>query len=486
MDRRLVQTAVIGGPEADEPVILPEDHGSLDAFRDRHAETSFFCGVLLGGCGRALTTKRYEDRTCHFAHLADADGPSSCSRGRFSADHLYLRRAVRSWLASHGHDVEGDLQGDGPQVAVEFHLPAGTWLRFQLSTPGREEIAGAELRAGENGGRITWFLPPSHAGQDPGAGTLLVRCQDAGSPAAPERRVEIGSYRPFAQPAWDRLEACVIDIDGLVQTPARRRRGEPPVSPRRMSPSEAPTDPTPWTPPLPKSKPRRPERNERDVAIERALARAAELAGELRRWPVSPEYLAYLIAQGQDQASQLAELGTQHDPLNAAIESAADYFARRTAPPPELATQTEPELRGSAADITVLGRIAERALIQAARERRPLSWRALCAKMRRDDLAEAGRTVRSAILAAADRDQPGDARPLLSALVADPGGVNFDPFWHIARQHGRTVPSDPQERGRFRQHEIELIYLRWPPRMPPSPRRPGSNPAQRRTPRSTS
>ncbi len=186
MDRRLVQTAVVGGPDADLPVILPEDHRDLDEFRIHHADAGFFCGILLGGCDRPLTTKRYADRACHFAHLADPDGPSACSRGAHSADHLYLRRAVASWLAEHGHGANGDLHGTGRDAVVEFLLEAGVRLRFHLSAPNLPERAEAESQAARDGAHITWFLPPSPgAGLDPGAGAPLVRCQSAGTRAVP-------------------------------------------------------------------------------------------------------------------------------------------------------------------------------------------------------------------------------------------------------------------------------------------------------------
>ncbi|MFE6554223.1 competence protein CoiA family protein [Streptomyces sp. NPDC057746] len=61
----------------------------------------FYCGVLLGGCGKKLSPKRYTDKKCHFAHRP----PVHCRRteiGEDSADHLYIGRAVASWLKQQG------------------------------------------------------------------------------------------------------------------------------------------------------------------------------------------------------------------------------------------------------------------------------------------------------------------------------------------------------------------------------------------------
>jgi hypothetical protein len=473
MDKRLVQTAVIGGPGADIPVILPEDYSDLDQFREHYADAHFFCGVLLGGCGRPLTTKRYEDRTCHFAHLADAEGPSTCSRGAHSADHLYLRRAVHSWLAGHGHDAEGVLLGDRDS-GVEFRLDSGVWLRFHLSGLSQDERAEAEERARREGGAITWFVPaPREDSPDPGDGALLVRCQDSGTAALRERRVELGTPRLFAPAAWERLETCAIDVAGHVQTRARRLRGEPPVAPRTAA-EEQPSKSQPWTPRVPRSKPRRAPREEPDKAVSSALERGAIAAAGLRGcglWGRKyPEHLARAIAGGQAAAEHLAELGTHYGELNDLLKQAYATQARLTGQ--QKAAVLTPRKELELDELADLGQIAERVLIQVARERRQLTWRALCGRMHRDDLADADQGERAAILAETDRGAALPQRPLLSALVKHPGDIDDDPFWAIAHNHGRKVPVDQRERAAIRKREIELIYLAWPPpiQMPPSPR----------------
>ncbi|WP_340375731.1 hypothetical protein U5640_11670 [Streptomyces sp. SS7] len=54
-----MQTAVIGDEHSDVPVVLPAEAIELDVFRRTHTHDTFWCGLLLGGCGLQLTTKLY-------------------------------------------------------------------------------------------------------------------------------------------------------------------------------------------------------------------------------------------------------------------------------------------------------------------------------------------------------------------------------------------------------------------------------------------
>ncbi|GAA2279884.1 hypothetical protein GCM10010430_77370 [Kitasatospora cystarginea] len=56
-DKRRIQTAVLGSAESEEPLLLPLEAIELDAFRQHYAEHTFWCGLLLDGCGAQLTTK---------------------------------------------------------------------------------------------------------------------------------------------------------------------------------------------------------------------------------------------------------------------------------------------------------------------------------------------------------------------------------------------------------------------------------------------
>ncbi|MFG2335800.1 competence protein CoiA family protein [Streptomyces yangpuensis] len=126
-DTRKVQTAVVGRAGSDRPVFLPYDPADFDAFmRDRTRE-DFYCGTLLGGCGKKLTAKRYTEKKCHFAHRP----PVQCRRranGEASADHLYIGQALKRWLRGQGHPdatvAYPDL-GSGPGGAVEVRFAGG-------------------------------------------------------------------------------------------------------------------------------------------------------------------------------------------------------------------------------------------------------------------------------------------------------------------------------------------------------------------------
>ncbi|MFD9078966.1 competence protein CoiA family protein [Streptomyces erythrochromogenes] len=134
-DTRKVQTAVVGRAGSDRPVFLPYDPADFDAFmRDRTRE-DFYCGTLLGGCGKKLTAKRYTEKKCHFAHRP----PVHCRRranGEASADHLYIGQALMSWLRGQGHHdatvTYPDL-GSGPGGAVEVRFAGGARIvRIQM------------------------------------------------------------------------------------------------------------------------------------------------------------------------------------------------------------------------------------------------------------------------------------------------------------------------------------------------------------------
>ncbi|RPE31849.1 hypothetical protein [Kitasatospora cineracea] len=115
MDRRLIQTAVVGSPDSDEPAICPEDPQELDLFRLENKDTTWWCGVNLpGGCGRQLMTRRCDDKICHFAHYRSAGDEHGIqcgrlARGKDSADHLFMKADLAAWLKSQDIAVTFDF-----------------------------------------------------------------------------------------------------------------------------------------------------------------------------------------------------------------------------------------------------------------------------------------------------------------------------------------------------------------------------------------
>ncbi|WP_101256179.1 hypothetical protein [Streptomyces barkulensis] len=225
IDTRLIQTAVIGGPDSDQPVILPEQPHNLDEFLRRFGRRDFWCGTLLGGCGEPLRAMRCVTRVCHFAHEPNP-GRGECHRTTHSADsadHLFIKDHVTRWLAAQGYAAQGELRSHGHchGDAVEFRLRrTQTHLRFELhpeSYPGWLKVAES-LSARES--RIEWVF-----GREEDALTrdmvarrgyaLCVRCETEDN----DRRALIGTVADGRRTVWEPLEECRMTASGLV-TPA--------------------------------------------------------------------------------------------------------------------------------------------------------------------------------------------------------------------------------------------------------------------------
>ncbi|GAA1334697.1 hypothetical protein GCM10009647_076500 [Streptomyces sanglieri] len=231
-DTRLVQTAVIGDEQSDVPVVLPPEAIELDVFRSTHVRDTFWCGLLLGGCGAQLATKLYIDRQCHFQHYPLPNGaPNNCRRpavGESSADHLYLKSAMSRSLLEHGRAARFVFP---PPIGslVDVDLEDGVSLRIHMD--GSVQPDWAEQRA--------VFLGPGVV-PDPGrlAGcpyVYRVRCDTDGA----TRRVWIGTQSLARPTEWVSLSECAWTDDGLL-TPAasrilRARAATPAESPPRRS-----------------------------------------------------------------------------------------------------------------------------------------------------------------------------------------------------------------------------------------------------------
>ncbi|NKS26553.1 hypothetical protein GS505_12165 [Rhodococcus hoagii] len=131
-DTRRVQTAVLKSAGSDDPVLMPMERWDALALRAALAHQSVWCGRLLGGCGRQLTTRIGRQRVPHFAHFPDVDGASPlCHRlhtDGSSADHLFINRDVRDLLHRHGRRP-GTTRFDG-----EFDTGGGCqWVTIDLA-----------------------------------------------------------------------------------------------------------------------------------------------------------------------------------------------------------------------------------------------------------------------------------------------------------------------------------------------------------------
>ncbi|MFD5773886.1 competence protein CoiA family protein [Streptomyces fungicidicus] len=217
-DTRKVQTAVLDGADSDRPVFLPYDHDDFDDFMRTRTREDFYCGTLLGGCGKQLTAKRYTDKKCHFAHRP----PVHCRRTRTdeaSADHLYIGQALGRWLAREGQrdtDITYPDLGSGPGGAVEVQFGAGRRLiRVQLShlPVAAWEAARAELSGTHP--NVQWAYGP-HSGLGHGevqAAGQAVRftCRTEGG----NRVVYVGTQDTDRTIEWTTLDRCRLTDEGI-------------------------------------------------------------------------------------------------------------------------------------------------------------------------------------------------------------------------------------------------------------------------------
>ncbi|MEU5138041.1 hypothetical protein [Streptomyces californicus] len=222
VDTRQIQTAVLAGPGSDDPVVCPTDADELDDFRQDFAGETFWCGILLGGCGGQLLTRRGNVRVSHFAHFPDPEGLlPECgrrSRGVASADHLYVRTATQAWLRGQGHTPRYQYSdhADAPAGSlVQIDLGVHTLLLHMDSAtpPDWEATTAAEVILGPG-------VPIDHR-------TLLrrgyvhrVKFISEGS----QRVMVLGTEVPYVGTDWDfELEDCTFDEHGRLITPVLTR-----------------------------------------------------------------------------------------------------------------------------------------------------------------------------------------------------------------------------------------------------------------------
>ncbi|WP_329127199.1 zinc finger domain-containing protein [Streptomyces sp. NBC_01465] len=215
-DRRQIQTAVLGTADSEIPLLLPLEAIELNAFRQQHQHDTFWCGILLGGCGTQLATKLYTDRVCHFAHHPGHDGqPHHCgrqARGVGSADHLYVKAAATAWLRDRDEHADIDFvrpggAAYGSVVDIRFK---DTGLRVHLDQEvepdwdedGQEPVLGVSVPVDRDTLIRRWYVH-------------RIRLESEGT----SRRVRIGT-EAFARPTeWFPLDDCAMTQRGL-STPA--------------------------------------------------------------------------------------------------------------------------------------------------------------------------------------------------------------------------------------------------------------------------
>ncbi|WP_158781225.1 hypothetical protein [Streptomyces sp. NRRL S-237] len=224
---------------------LPLEAIQLDSFRKRHEQETFWCGLLLGGCGVQLTTKLYTDRVCHFAHHPGTDGLCGRrARGVASADHLYVKAAAAAWLRTAGHpgdlvDFDFDFaRPDGAEIGSVLDIRfKERGLRVHLDQTvapvwdedGREPVLGVSVPVDRDTLIDRWYIH-------------RIRLDSVGT----SRQVRIGTEAFMRPTEWFELEECEMTGRGLT-TPAVERlvqsRSTRPVSRRATGQARKAPDP---------------------------------------------------------------------------------------------------------------------------------------------------------------------------------------------------------------------------------------------------
>ncbi|WP_328440591.1 hypothetical protein OHA71_32900 [Streptomyces sp. NBC_00444] len=503
-DSRLVQTAVIGSKNSEQPIILPMEPDELEVHRRRHPTYAYYCGIQLGGCGGQLADRLYRDgRVCHFAHHPDPDGTHPvCHRtanGEDSADHLFIKQGVTRWLNKQNIRSKTKLRnlGRGPGDAVDIHLPDTRHrIRFHL-TPGLDVSAWrqADEELTEDADTVDWVLTDdssitrellSRHGY-----CLRVRCETDGA----ERRVHIGAQHPGHPIDWTPLEDCTLTPAGLL-TPAVESirltrpkprpvgfllQGEPvfTVTTSTQAPAFAPSDFTADERQviLADVKPTTDSRVVRAfVSLPRDVP--APTPGNVFRFTGAVRLLVtdsnkLTEAQWALEADKFVRLDAQEarrtGPCTPTVSSPATVNTQKLdrpqqqATPAQVSRQTndaqpnakalQPQ-RSAARSPAVAG--LHKALKRVAELGSTTTWESLIGMVGLDVAHLAG-PMRRNLLVAVD-DPVSDAYPLLSVLIRERNSQDLSYMGTILKMHGLQIPGGEETLRRWCARERERAY----------------------------
>ncbi|MEV5341014.1 hypothetical protein AB0K93_21450 [Streptomyces sp. NPDC052676] len=232
-DGRLVQTAVIGGPNSGRAIILPADADELTRWRKRHPAYTYWCGTQLGGCGNELSDRLYRGKVCHFAHRPH----TSCHRtatGAASADHLFIKDDLAAWAGRNrlrGRATARNL-GSGPGDAVDFRVGTARQqhVRFQFSRLPHAEWQQARRRLASESSTLDWVFGSGTAQPetmeelyDEYGYLLRFRFETQGA----VRRIRLRAEDPRHSTDWVPLDTCAMTPPGfrIPGVEPRRRSG---------------------------------------------------------------------------------------------------------------------------------------------------------------------------------------------------------------------------------------------------------------------
>lgn len=227
MDQRLIRTAVLGGPDSLEPVIMPTVYEVAMGLRLTHHGETFWCGTWLGGCGSQIMTKIGRRKVPHFAHYPEMAG--KCRRvdlDETSADHLFIYRDLKNWLARQGIAVQpprllGTIRQQGACTGLLLHRrDKKRMIAVVIDDSNAEEWKRLYDEFRKSGSPVDWlYSPTSSAGRAlaRGQGTgLLAMCQYVNG----ERRLRIGTQVTGGKINWADLANCKVSEYGIVHPAA--------------------------------------------------------------------------------------------------------------------------------------------------------------------------------------------------------------------------------------------------------------------------
>ncbi|WP_370011848.1 hypothetical protein UIS43_24540 [Nocardiopsis sp. LDBS0036] len=238
-DHRLVQTAVLGDRRSADPVYLPMEREDALEFRRRHPHATFWCGLLLGGCGGRLGPKVYREKVSHFAHHASTNACPRQHGGIESADHLYASKQVNHWLGRQGKPrreprFTGDFDTGG--TCRRVILPATDEhpaIFFEFSTSMTEELDRLFTRTRDES--PSWLVKENRELsrrllQENGfALRFRMRTRNL------ERILEVGTVGLSGMVRWEPIADCSLTEQGITT-----RRMEELAKVRHRAPAAAP------------------------------------------------------------------------------------------------------------------------------------------------------------------------------------------------------------------------------------------------------
>lgn len=429
---------------------MPQDDVGAERFRRAYYGKTFWCGILLGGCGRELADKIYRDRVCHFAHHPPVD----CRRARGhasaeDADHLFIAQAFKEWFGTQGlfthpkpefvHDANGRMCG----VVVRLHAGRGE-VRIQLTKDWASKAGTVRTKQSPSEKTIDeWLYVPKTELADRAVRhdgyALRVRCRTVGW----SREVEIGTALPEKGVEWSPLTACSI-ADRRIQTPileslggraallTQRRATTPDHESGEHSLAQAHTART--------VEHLRARRQVHNALFMEASYTIDKLA--IARRSGSEQRVDRLQAKAREQIARLPILSAEVMSLRSTLYGPRGLRPRPEAPIYEPITDIPlPEI--------------ERILRQEAKARRIRTWTSLALQLWLPLVLE---DEQSLLFAALDRPRMPDG-PILSALIVGSDHGVRPTFRNSLSDLGFVAPTEPHALNKVWRRELEIAYF---------------------------